>query len=341
MNGAEGWISLLLVLVLVLLLVCFVLLMRVLGSVRHARAVLQNESRLDAGKNEARLQSLQESVQILSRESQESLSRHARMEENMRDISAVMTNAKRRGSWGEYQLESLLRLFAGDFPGVLQMQKTLSNGRIADCAFFIPQSGRVLCIDSKFPMENYLRFLEAEPEEEAAYQKLFEKNVRKHIDDIADRYILPQETAEFAVLFLPSESLYQFVCGECFSLSEYAMRRHVVLAGPTTLAGIVFTLLGTMKDALRSSRMEEVQKELAYFEEDLHKLQDRQKSLSSSLNQATVKNQQLARELQALQNRYDRLMDVDETEMAEAAMPVSPGKEDLIDPSHEGGHCPS
>ena len=81
------------------------------------------------------------------------------VENNIRSMNQIMSNAKTRGNWGEYQLDMLLKIYAGQNPSVYSMQYTLSNGRIADAVLHMPQDKRVLCIDSKFPMENYLNMV--------------------------------------------------------------------------------------------------------------------------------------------------------------------------------------
>ena len=309
MNGS--WTTILLLVVLVLLGICCLLLLKVLAALQASRSLQKNTELQDQARSEVMMKSLQNSIQTLSTDTVKNRTLNERMEASMREISAVMTNAKRRGSWGEYQLETLLRLFVGNTPGVIRMQYTLSNGKIADCAFTMPDTQQVLCIDFKFPMENYLRFLEAEPEQEAGVQKDFEKNVKKHINDVADKYIIPGETAEFAILFLPSESLYEFICGECPDLTEYAMSRHVVLCGPTTLSGMVFTILGTLRDVVRKNRLDEIEQELNRFEKDIDELCSVKDSLSSSVNQVNLKNQKLQRSLEKLKSRYTRLLSIE------------------------------
>lgn len=82
------------------------------------------------------------------------------MEEYLYRMNMVMTNTKLRGNWGEYQLDMLLSVYCGQNPSIYSMQYTLPNGKIADCAFHLPDTNKVLCIDSKFPMENYMNLQE-------------------------------------------------------------------------------------------------------------------------------------------------------------------------------------
>ncbi len=209
------------------------------------------------------------------------------MEKDIQSMNRVMTNTKQRGNWGEYQLEHLLGLYAGQNPEVFEMQYTLTNGKIADAVFHLPNNHKVLCIDSKFPMENYVEMNEDEENKEY-YFRQFKQNMKKHIDDIADKYITSQ-TMNQAILFIPSEAIYQFVCAKCEDIMSYALKKHVFLTSPTTLIGITFTLISSTKDFYRASHLEEIEENLLLLQEDVHRLVTRsekaEKSLESLMNQ--------------------------------------------------------
>ena len=134
-----------------------------------------------------------------------------------------MTNTKRRGNWGEYQLDYLLGTYLGENDSIYSTQYTLPNGKIADVALHLPGTKQVLCIDSKFPMENFMR-MDDDPESRDYYLRLFMQNIKKHIDDISNKYINAY-TAPQALMFIPSEAIYQFVCGNCDSLFSYALQK--------------------------------------------------------------------------------------------------------------------
>ncbi len=142
------------------------------------------------------------------------------MEEYLYRMNMVMTNTKLRGNWGEYQLDMLLSVYCGQNPSIYSMQYTLPNGKIADCAFHLPDTNKVLCIDSKFPMENYMNL----QEDMDTYLRPFKMNMKKHIDDVANKYI-NMDTMPYALLFVPSEAIYQFVCAKCDDLFTYALQK--------------------------------------------------------------------------------------------------------------------
>ncbi len=169
----------------------------------------------------------------------------------------IMTNAKKRGTWGEYQLDHLVRTCLGDSPFIYSSQYHLQNGKISDGAFHLPGTEQVLCIDSKFPMENYLK-MAAEPESAAFFEKELRRNIRKHILDVSEKYITPQ-TLDTAILFIPNEGLFEYLCSDGADLMSFALEHHVMLVSPTTLAGVVFTLLASTKSFYRAQNLQEIE----------------------------------------------------------------------------------
>ncbi|MCF0245995.1 MAG: DNA recombination protein RmuC, partial [Ileibacterium sp.] len=258
------WILILMVFLLILLIiVCLLLAVLMRNQNRMAWKLItstkEQKERSDfmAAQNGDVFNRLQDQLQTLLRQQSSDSSVISIMQDSIAGMNAVMTNAKRRGNWGEYQMETLIRLYAGENPSVYELQYPLENGKIADGVFHLPGSEKVLCIDSKFPMENFLAMQE-DPESAEYYQREFRKNMKKHIDDVAGKYITPQ-TEDLAVLFIPSEAIYQYICGQCDDLLRYALDRHVLLTSPTTLAGVVFTLLSSTRNFFRAANLKEME----------------------------------------------------------------------------------
>ena len=174
------------------------------------------------------------------------------MIDGMHEINVIMTNTKKRGTFGEYQLYHILSLYCGDNQHIYEEQYRLSNGKIGDAALHLPGNTKVLIIDSKFPMENYLKIVDNP--KDISYQNEFKKNVKKHIDDISNKYIT-EETLEEAVMFIPSEAIYLYLCDECADLYDYAHNKKVLMTSPSTLMGVVFTLINITKDFNRSENI--------------------------------------------------------------------------------------
>lgn len=174
------------------------------------------------------------------------------MIDGMHEINVIMTNTKKRGTFGEYQLYHILSLYCGDNQHIYEEQYHLSNGKIGDAALHLPGNTKVLIIDSKFPMENYLKIVDNP--KDISYHNEFKKNVKKHIDDISNKYIT-EETLEEAVMFIPSEAIYLYLCDECADLYDYAHNKKVLMTSPSTLMGVVFTLINITKDFNRSENI--------------------------------------------------------------------------------------
>ncbi len=195
---------------------------------------------------------------------------------NLNEIQKVMVNKKARGNWGEFQLEMLLRMYLGDHQNIFQTQYHLSNGAIVDVALHLPGEKRILALDSKFPLENYQNILNQQGNRsmEERYIQLFKTNIKKHIHDISQKY-LTSETLETAIMFIPSEAIYTFICGECPELIDEAYKYHVLLTSPTTLAGVVFTLLNITKEFKRTENIQHIEKEISYLLDDMQRLIER------------------------------------------------------------------
>lgn len=228
------------------------------------------------------------------------------MSEQIESMTKVMTNTKMRGNWGEYQLENLLSNYAGTNRQIFSMQYMLQNGKIADAVFHLPETGKLLCIDSKFPMENYLNLME-DPQNEEIYKSRLKNNVKKHVDDISSKYIT-EETLNQAILFLPSEAIYQYLCGRVPELIEYALHKHVVLASPTTLVALVYTVVQADENYFRASHIEEIERNLQLLEEDLQRLVERSEKAEKSLAALSVQFHQVSISANKLNTRFTRIL---------------------------------
>lgn len=163
-------------------------------------------------------------------------------------LNSILSNQKLRGNFGEHQLKHILGLVYSDNINFYQFQKQLSNGKIADCVMSMPD-GRNICIDSKFILKNYERICESKDEKEVKfYTNELTKDIKKQIIDIASKYIIPKETADFAILFIPSEAVFVFVCSKIKDILEFANENSIFLASPTTLMSLLYSLKILTKD---------------------------------------------------------------------------------------------
>lgn len=205
--------------------------------------------------------------------------------EKVNSMNDIMVNKKTRGNWGEYQLNNLLSIYAGHSQEIYETQYSLKNGYIGDVALHLPDNDKVLIIDSKFPQENYQNLLREDigDIEREKYKSLFKQNIKKHINDIYKKYITP-ETMESAVMFIPSEAIYFYVCSECSELIDYAHTKHILITSPTTLLGVVFTLVNITKDMKRNKNIKALEKDIVGMYEDVVRLSNRLDVTNKTIN---------------------------------------------------------
>lgn len=183
-------------------------------------------------------------------------------------LQDVLTDKKSRGTFGEVQLNHILMSVFGDKNDkIFELQKKLSNDTLADAVLHIPEPVGMLCIDSKFPLENYQRMIDkniSEPERKQ-YEKDFKTNVKKHINDISQKYIIHGQTSEQAIMFVPAEAIFAEINAYHQDLIDYASAKKVWLSSPTTLMSV----LSTVQVVIRNMERE---KYASIIHEELNKL---------------------------------------------------------------------
>ncbi|MFV0479762.1 MAG: DNA recombination protein RmuC [Anaerorhabdus sp.] len=184
---------------------------------------------------------------------------------NITNLQNVLTDKKTRGTWGEVELYSILESTFGNNPHRFEKQHKLSNGAIVDCALFAPDPLGKIMIDSKFPLENYNRLMEARDnkEEEARVRTLFKKDVLKHINDISEKYIIAGETAEIAYMFIPAEAVFAEIYGHFDEVIQESYKKKVYLVSPTTLMAYITAIKAIYLGQERNDKVEEIQKEFS------------------------------------------------------------------------------
>ena len=153
-------------------------------------------------------------------------------------LQSILTDKKTRGIFGEVNLKHILsNVFGERNDSIYRLQYTLSTGVIADSVVFAPEPLGTIAIDSKFPLEHYQMMVDKKisPELREQYEKLFKIDMKKHIDAISSKYIIPGETADQAILFLPAEAIFAEVNAYHQDIINYAYKKKVWITSPTTL----------------------------------------------------------------------------------------------------------
>jgi DNA recombination protein RmuC len=205
---------------------------------------------------------------------------------NVVSLQEILGDKRSRGAFGEVQLEALVRNSLP--PDAYAFQYTLKGGARADCALILPEPTGTVCVDSKFPLENYSRMFDdtlVQTERDAA-RRQFKADVKKHVDDIAAKYIVEGETSDGAVMFLPAEAVFAEIHAYHPDLVEHAQKKRVWLTSPTTLMAVLNTARAVIRD-FETRRMAHVIKdELAKLAKDFFRFDERMKKLASHIEQA-------------------------------------------------------
>ena len=159
-------------------------------------------------------------------------------------LQGILTDKKTRGIFGEVNLHQILSSVFGENNKVYKMQYPLENGTIVDCMLFTPEPLGMIGIDSKFPLENYRQMVDKNNSKEMRSQaeKLFKADMKKHIDAISSKYIIPGVTTDQAILFLPAEAIFAEVNAYHSDIIEYAYKKRVWITSPTTLISTLTTI---------------------------------------------------------------------------------------------------
>ena len=184
---------------------------------------------------------------------------------NVVSLQDILTDKKSRGIFGEIQLYQILSSVFGEKNDKLyQKQYKLSNGTIVDSIIFTPEPLGNIAVDSKFPLENYRKMYNNELSqiERENARKDFVSDLKKHIDAISSKYIIKNETSEQAILFLPAEAIFAEINAYHTDIIEYAYKKNVRIASPTTLISVLTVIQVTMTNLERDKYANIIQQEL-------------------------------------------------------------------------------
>jgi DNA recombination protein RmuC len=233
---------------------------------------------------------------------------------NIVSLQDILNDKSARGTFGEIQLETLIN---NVLPAhCVSYQAQLSNGKRADCILHLPLPTGDIAIDAKFPLENYRRLLgytADEPQKKLAEQN-FKLDIKKHIQDIASKYIIPGETAEGAVMFIPAESVFARIHSDFPELVDYAQAQRVWLTSPTTLMAILTTARAVIKDQATQQQVHLIRKHLNALAKDFALFQKRMENLAKHIDQAHQDVQAVNTSAQKISRNFNQ---IDQAELTE------------------------
>lgn len=230
---------------------------------------------------------------------------------NITSLQDVLTDKKTRGIFGEVQLNSLLSsIFGEKNDSIYQLQYSLKTNRV-DAILLLPQPLGLIPIDSKFPLENYRRMVDSNNSSElvAQSQKQFVLDCKKHIDDIANKYIIPEMSIHQAIMFIPAEAIFATIHAYHPDIIHYAQTRNVWLVSPTTLMSTLTTIQVVLKDLEQQKHAAEIKKHLHLLSKEFQRYQDRWDKLSSSIRSVSrnvddisITSNKISQRFEAIQN---------------------------------------
>lgn len=243
-------------------------------------------------------------------------------------LRAILSNKQRRGVFGETRLEDLVRDALP--PSAYSFQTTLSNGRRADCVIILPNPPGPIIVDSKFPLESFNIMMKAadEPALKQA-RKQFQLDVLKHVKDISEKYIIPGETAESALMFLPSESIYAELHTNFIDVMEKSYLARVYIVSPTTLMATMNTVRAVLKDAKMREQAGLIQAEVGRLLSDVDRLQKRVGNLQSHFSLAEKDIHEITTSAGKIASRGEKIetVQLEEPDTAQAQIEQPPPME--------------
>ncbi len=234
---------------------------------------------------------------------------------NVVSLQEVLADKRSRGAFGEVQLASLVRNVMPE--NSFSFQHTLSNSTRVDCMLFLPEPSGDIGIDSKFPLESYRKMTDVDVHESDRVnaERQFRKDIRKHINDIAAKYIIPGETSDGAVMFIPAESIFAEIHGHYYDLVEEAQRARVWLVSPTTLMAVLTTARAVLKDSATRQQVHLIQDHLVALSKDFARFQTRMDNLSKHIEQANKDVNEVNTSARKISSRFEK---IEKVEMVEA-----------------------
>ncbi|MEY4961240.1 MAG: hypothetical protein RL610_1419 [Pseudomonadota bacterium] len=230
---------------------------------------------------------------------------------NMMSLQELLGDKRSRGAFGEVQLDALVRNILP--AGAYAMQHTLSNNNRVDCVLHLPPPTGMVAVDSKFPLENYHRMFDRDTNEteRGLAQKQFRSDLKKHIDDISGKYILPPETCDGAVMFIPAEAVFAEIHAYMPDVVDYAMQRRVWIVSPTTLMAVLNTARAVLKDVETREQVHIIKHELSKLGQDFGRFDDRMKKLAEHIRLANQDVEEVHISSRKISQRFAKIESVD------------------------------
>ncbi len=233
---------------------------------------------------------------------------------NVVSLQELLGDKRSRGAFGEVQLEALVRNMLP--PDAYEFQYLLPNNTRVDCVLRLPEPTGLVAVDSKFPLENYQRMFEpglSELDRRLA-QSAFRADLRRHVDAIASKYLIPDVTSDGAVMFVPAEAVFAEIHAYSAEVVSYAQQKRVWIVSPTTLMAILNTARAVMKDVETKKQIHVIKDALGKLSKDFARFDERMGKLASHIRQAHEDAQEVQVSSKKISSQFNRIEKVQLTE---------------------------
>ncbi|MDD2490418.1 MAG: DNA recombination protein RmuC, partial [Bacilli bacterium] len=235
-------------------------------------------------------------------------------------LQSILTDKKSRGIFGEVNLKHILaNIFGEKNDSIYQMQYSFNNNTIVDAVLFAPDPLGVIAIDSKFPLENYQLMVDKNitPANRLKAEKDFKSDVKKHIDAIATKYIIPSVTTDQAIMFLPAEAIFAEINAYHQDLINYANKRKVWLTSPTTLMSTLTVVQMIIKNMERDKYASIIQEELNKLSIDFGRYRERWDKLSKNIQMVSKEAENVHITTEKITRKFEHISKVDVDKLKE------------------------
>jgi DNA recombination protein RmuC len=238
----------------------------------------------------------------------------------MISLQNILSNNQARGSFGEYQLNQILYSVFGENPKLYQTQYTIKEQRgktesvRADAVVFMPEPNQVIAIDSKFPFSSYSKLFdnkELTKDEEDKLIQSFGSEVKKHITDIGNKYIIDGVTANYALMFVASDGILALLHSRLTNVVEYAREKHVTIVSPTTFIPLLSSFMAVSIDFERSKYSKEINQQLKLLNKEFSIFDQEWKKLNNNIQNLTKQSDSVNNRVEKITNKFGQIQNVE------------------------------
>ena len=230
---------------------------------------------------------------------------------NVVSLQEVLTDKRSRGAFGEVQMAALISNVMPE--DSYELQYSLSNKTRVDCMMFLPDPTGHIAIDSKFPLDSFQKMMDNDvsDSDRLVAEKQFRLDIKKHIKDISEKYIIENETADGAIMFIPAEAVFAEIHAHQPQLVEEAQRARVWMVSPTTLMAVLTTARAVLKDSATRKQIHVIQDHLVALAKDFDRFRKRMDKLSTHIQQANKDVEDVHISAGKISSRFEKIEKVE------------------------------